>query len=134
VLGTRSAGRTLASRLVSLGHDVMMGSRQAGNEKAVEWARAAGQLASEGTFAEAAGFGETVVNATAGEASLDVLVAAGAENLAGKVLIDVSNPLDFSQGMPPCLGVCNTDSLAEQIQRAFPEASVGQALNTVTAD
>jgi predicted dinucleotide-binding enzyme len=134
VLGTGVVGRTLASKLVSLGHDVMMGSRQAGNENAVEWAKAGGQLASEGTFAEAAGFGDTVVNATAGQASLDALAAAGVENLAGKVLIDVANPLDFSQGMPPRLGVCNTDSLAEQIQRAFPEASVVKALNTVNAD
>jgi predicted dinucleotide-binding enzyme len=134
VLGTGSVGRTLASKLVSLGHDVMMGSRQAGNEQAVEWAKAAGQLASEGTFADAAAFGETVVNATAGGASLDALAAAGVENLAGKVLIDISNPLDFSRGMPPNLVVCNTDSLGEQIQRAFPETSVVKALNTVNAD
>ena len=134
VLGTGSVGRTLASKLVSLGHDVMMGSRQAGNEQAVEWAKAAGQLASEGTFADAAAFGETVVNATAGGASLDALAAAGVENLAGKVLIDISNPLDFSRGMPPSLVVCNTDSLGEQIQRAFPETSVVKALNTVNAD
>ena len=134
VLGTGSVGRTLASKLVSLGHDVMMGSRQAGNEQAVGWAEAAGQLASEGTFADAAAFGETVVNATAGGASLDALAAAGVENLAGKVLIDISNPLDFSRGMPPSLVVCNTDSLGEQIQRAFPETSVVKALNTVNAD
>src|SRR6185503_8840199 len=96
--------------------------------------KAAGQLASEGTFADAAAFGETVVNATAGGASLDALAAAGVENLAGKVLIDISNPLDFSRGMPPNLVVCNTDSLGEQIQRAFPETSVVKALNTVNAD
>jgi 8-hydroxy-5-deazaflavin:NADPH oxidoreductase len=74
-----------------------------------------------------------VVNATAGAASLAALRAAGAENLAGKVLIDVANPLDFSQGMPPTLTVCNTDSLAEQIQREFPESRVVKTLNTVNA-
>jgi predicted dinucleotide-binding enzyme len=133
VLGTGTVGQTLASKLASLGHEVMMGSRQAGNEKAVAWAKEAGRLASEGTFADAAGFGEDVVNATAGSASLAALAAAGAETLAGKVLVDVANPLDFSAGMPPTLTVCNTDSLAEQIQRAFPETSVVKALNTVNA-
>ena len=66
-------------------------------------------------------------------ASLDALRAAGAQNLQGKVLIDVSNPLDFSRGMPPTLSICNTDSLGEQIQKAFPEAKVVKTLNTVTA-
>jgi predicted dinucleotide-binding enzyme len=134
VLGTGTVGQTLASKLVSLGHDVMMGSRRSGNENAAAWAEGAGQLASEGAFAEAAGFGEVVVNATAGSASLDALVAAGEENLAGKILIDVANPLDFSAGMPPTLTACNTDCLAEQIQRAFPESRVVKTLNTVNAD
>ena len=134
VLGTGTVGRTLASKLVSLGHEVMMGSRQAGNERAAEWAREAGQLAGEGNFAEAAGFGELVVNATAGTASLDALVSAEAENLTGKVLLDVANPLDFSDGMPPTLAICNTESLGEKIQGTFPEARVVKALNTVNAD
>ncbi len=110
-----------------------MGSRQAGNERAVAWAAEAGEGASEGSFADAAGFGEVVVNATAGTASLEALEAAGAKNLAGKVLIDVANPLDFGQGMPPTLSVCNDDSLAERIQREFPDARVVKALNTVNA-
>jgi 8-hydroxy-5-deazaflavin:NADPH oxidoreductase len=134
VLGTGVVGRTLATKLVSVGHEVMMGSRQSGNEAAVAWAEASGQLADQGNFAEAAGFGELIVNATAGTASLDALVSAEAENLAGKVVLDVANPLDFSGGMPPTLSVCNTDSLAEQIQRAFPEARVVKSLNTVNAD
>jgi 8-hydroxy-5-deazaflavin:NADPH oxidoreductase len=110
-----------------------MGSRQAGNEKAVAWASGAGDGASEGSFADAAEFGEVVVNATAGGASLEALEAAGADNLARKVLIDVANALDFSQGMPPTLSVCNDDSLGERIQRAFPEARVVKALNTMNA-
>ncbi len=133
VLGTGMVGRTIAGKLAELGHEVKMGSRSAGNEKAVEWAAGAGESASEGSFADAAEFGEVVVNATAGTASLEALETAGAENLAGKVLIEIANPLDFSQGMPPSLSVCNTDSLGEQIQRAFPEARVVKALNTVNA-
>jgi len=133
VLGTGIVGRTLASALLSNGHEVRLGSRTAGNEAAVAWATAIGGPASEGTFADAAGFGELVVNATAGAASLEALHLAGAEQLAGKVLLDVSNPLDFSHGMPPTLTVCNDDSLGEQIQRAFADVRVVKTLNTVTA-
>jgi hypothetical protein len=120
VLGTGTVGRTLAGKLEELGHDVRVGSREAGDDKV--------------TFADAAAFAEVVLNATAGTASLDALSAAGADNLAGKLLIDVANPLDFSQGMPPTLSVCNDTSLAEQIQEAFPEAKVVKSLNTVNAD
>jgi predicted dinucleotide-binding enzyme len=134
VLGTGMVGHAIGGKLVSLGHEVTMGSRQAGNEKAVAWVAEVGDGAGEGTFADAAGFGEVVVNATAGTASLEALEAAGAENLAGKVLIDVSNPLDFSQGMPPVLSVCNDDSVAERIQRAFPDARVVKTLNTINAN
>jgi 8-hydroxy-5-deazaflavin:NADPH oxidoreductase len=134
VLGTGVVGQTVAGKLVELGHEAMMGSRQANNPKATEWAAAAGSGASAGSFADAARFGEIVVNATNGMASLDALQAAGAENLAGKVLIDIANPLDFSLGFPPTLSVCNSDSLGEQIQRTFPEARVVKTLNTVNAD
>ncbi len=115
VLGTGTVGQTVASKLTDVGHEVKMGTR------------------SEGTYAEAASFGDIVVNATAGSASLEALDAAGAENLAGKTLWDIANPLDFSQGFPPTLTVANDDSLAEQIQRAHPDANVVKALNTVTA-
>lgn len=134
VLGTGTVGHTLAQALVDRGHEVRMGARAAGNEKAVAWAEQAGPLASEGTFADAAAFGELIINATAGVASLAALESAGTEQLAGKVLVDVSNPLDFSQGMPPKLTVCNDDSLAEQIQAAFPEARVVKTLNTVNCE
>ncbi|MGI8684939.1 MAG: NADPH-dependent F420 reductase [Acidimicrobiales bacterium] len=134
VLGTGVVGHTLATKLVSIGHAVTMGSRQAGNEKAAAWAASAGDLASEGSFADAASSGALVVNATSGMASLDALIAAGAQNLAGKVLVDVANPLDFSLGMPPTLNPCNTESLGEQIQQAFPAARVVKSLNTVNCD
>lgn len=133
VLGTGIVGRTLASALLSNGHEVRLGSRTAGNEAAVAWAEDIGGPASEGTFADAAGFGELVINATAGAASLEALEMAGSEQLAGKVLIDVANPLDSSRGMPPTLTVCNDDSLGEQIQRALPDVRVVKTLNTVTA-
>ena len=134
VLGTGMVGQTIGTKLIGLGHAVTMGSRRAGNDKAVAWAAGAGDNAAEGSFADAAAFGEAVCNATAGAASLDALAAAGADNLAGKVLIDVANPLDMTAGMPPVLSVCNTDSLAERIQRAFPAARVVKTLNTVNAD
>jgi predicted dinucleotide-binding enzyme len=115
-----SAGcEDVAGKLVELGHDVRVGSRTAG-EGCVP-------------FAEAAAHGELLFNCTAGRASLDALAAAGEDNLAGKVLIDVSNPLDFSGG-GPALSVANTDSLAEQIQRAFPRARVVKSLNTVNCN
>jgi hypothetical protein len=122
VLGTGTVGKTLAAKLRDIGDEVKIGSRSADNPEA------------DGTFADAAEFGELVVNATAGTASLDALRAAGADNLAGKVLLDVANPLDSSKGFPPTLSVCNTDSLAEQIQREFPEARVVKALNTMNAE
>ncbi|HEY4868653.1 MAG TPA: NAD(P)-binding domain-containing protein [Candidatus Dormibacteraeota bacterium] len=132
VLGTGHAGAIIASKLVALGHEVTMGSRSSGNEKAVAWASSAGQNAHHGTFREAAAFGEIVINVTAGGSSLEALQSAGAENLDGKVLIDVANPL-AGDGFPPTLVMCNSDSLGEQIQRAFPGARVVKALNTVTA-
>jgi predicted dinucleotide-binding enzyme len=125
-------GNTIATKLVQLGHEVKMGSRTAGNEKAVQWAKANGAKASNGTFAEAAEFGEIIFNCTAGAVSLEALKLAGARNLKDKILVDISNPLDFSKGMPPTLTVCNTDSIGEQIQRTFPDAKVVKTLNTIS--
>ena len=119
VLGTGIVGKTIATKLRELGHEVLIGSRSAGDDAV--------------PFAEAAAHGELVFNCTAGTVSLEALGAAGEENLSGKVLVDVSNPLDFSQGMPPTLSVCNDDSVGEQIQRAFSEARVVKTLNTVNA-
>ena len=133
ILGTGVVGKTLGTKLSRLGNDVKMGSRKAGGEKAKAWMKDAGGKSSEGTFAEAARHGEIVFNCTSGMASLEALAAAGAKKLEGKTLVDVSNPLDFSRGMPPTFLICNTDSLGEQIQRAFPTAHVVKSLNTVTA-
>ena len=134
VLGTGVVGSAIGRKLVELGHEVRMGSREAGNEKAHAWAESAGANASEGSFADAAAFGELVVNCTAGQHSLGALEQAGRDSLAGKVLVDVANTLDFSGGMPPTLGVCNTDSLGERIQRAFPDSRVVKTLNTMNCD
>jgi predicted dinucleotide-binding enzyme len=127
-------GKTLATRLVSLGHDVMMGSRTADNPKAREWQGRAGERASTGTFADAARHGQLLFNCTQGAASLDALGSTHRADLAGKVLIDVANPLDFSRGMPPSLTICNTDSLGETLQRAFPDLHVVKALNTCNCE
>ena len=132
VLGTGMVGTTLASRFVELGHDVVMGSRTADNPAAAAWAAERPERAASGTFADAARHGELVVNATAGAASLDALEAAGAENLAGTVLLDVANPI-AGYGPPVTLDPVGDDSLGERIQRAFPDARVVKSLNTVNA-
>ena len=134
VLGTGVVGNAISTKLVQIGHDVKMGSRTANNQKAVDWTKANGAKASQGTFADAASFGEIVFNCTSGMASMEALKSAGAANMKGKVLLDIANPLDFSKGMPPSLSVCNTNSLGEQIQRAFPETKVVKTLNTVNCN
>ena len=144
VLGTGTVGQAIAARLAELGHAVTMGTRQVeatlartgpdgmGNPSFAEWSAAHADVGVE-TYAVASAGAEAVVNATSGAGSLEALSTAGAENLAGKVVIDISNPLDFSQGFPPSLSVKDTDSLGEQIQRAFPDAKVVKTLNTMTA-
>jgi predicted dinucleotide-binding enzyme len=124
-------GQTIGSKLVSLGHTVKLGSRSASNEKAKEWAQKVGEKASVGTFADAASFGELVFNCTSGAASIEALRAAGRQNLEGKVLIDIANPLDFSKGMPPTLFTGSSDSLGEMVQRELPGTKVVKTLNTV---
>ncbi len=120
VLGTGTVGQTIAGKLRELGHDVLIGSRSAGDDAV--------------PFADAAAHGELVFNCTNGNASLEALGLAGEENLAGKVLVDVTNALTFSEGEPPVIGVAVDDSIAERIQRAFPEARVVKALNTVNTN
>ena len=142
VLGTGVVGRTLAARLDGLGHDVVTGTRDPaatmartepggfGTPPYPQW-QAEHPRVRLLSFAEAAAFAELLLNATSGSAAMAALVAAGEPALAGKVLIDVSNPLDYSRGMPPTLDPVNTDSLGEQIQRAFPATRVVKALNTM---
>jgi 8-hydroxy-5-deazaflavin:NADPH oxidoreductase len=132
VLGTGMVGTAIATKLIELGHKVRMGSREAGNEKGVQWAGSAGDRASSGDFADTASFGEVVFNCTAGEGSVDAVTSAK-EGLAGKLLIDVANQLDFSDGSPVIMAT-DRESLAEQIQRAVPETHVVKSLNTVNAD
>jgi 8-hydroxy-5-deazaflavin:NADPH oxidoreductase len=134
ILGTGMVGNAIGTKLVKIGHDVMMGSRTADNMKGSEWVKENGVRASQGTFADAAASGELLFNCTHGMASLEVMKQSGAQNLNGKILIDTANALDFSKGMPPSLAVCNTDSLGEQIQRAYPEVKVVKALNTVNCN
>ncbi len=132
VLGTGSVGETIGSKLVSLGHEVKMGSRSVTHEKGLAWVKAAGAKASLGTFADAAAFGELAFNCTSGHGSVPALESAAAA-LNGKLVIDIANPLDFSKGFPPSLFTGNTDSLGEQAQRAVPGGKVVKALNHVTA-
>lgn len=132
ILGTGVVGQTLATKLVELGHDVMLGARDQNNPKAKEW-QAKTSKGKVGSFKDAAMFGDIVLNCTQGMHSLEALEMAGKDALRGKILADVANPLDFSRGMPPSLSVCNTDSLGEQIQRAFPDTKVVKVLNTIAA-
>ncbi|MBT2481938.1 NADPH-dependent F420 reductase [Streptomyces sp. ISL-94] len=134
VLGTGIAGRTLAARLASLGHEVVIGTRDpeatAGRAEYAEWQALEPQVRLAG-FAEAARDGDTLVNATGGQVSIAALTAADADHLDGKILIDVANPLDFSRGFPPILDPVDTDSLGELIQRTFPGLRVVKTLNTM---
>jgi 8-hydroxy-5-deazaflavin:NADPH oxidoreductase len=131
VLGTGMVGSTIGSKLIELGHQVMMGSRTANNEKAVAFVAQSNGKATAGTFADAAAFGEIIFNCTSGGASIDALKLAGEANLTNKVMVDIANPLDFSKGQPATLSFSNTTSLGEEIQNKFPTAKVVKALNTM---
>lgn len=143
IFGTGGVARTIAAKLVSLGHGVMLGTRNVDETKKRDQKDAMGNppfgdwisknsSVKVGTFSEAAAFGELLINATSGSGSLPALAAAGDDHLNGKILVDISNPLDFSKGFPPSLTVSNTDSLGEQIQRAHPQLKVVKALNTLS--
>lgn len=136
VLGTGMVGNVIGAKLVQLGYEVKMGSRTADNEKALAWVAANGGRASAGTFADAAAFGEIIFNCTKGEVTLKILEQAGKENFRDKTLVDISNPLDFSHGMPPSLipALSNTNSLGEEIQKLLPDAHVVKSLNIVNCE
>ncbi len=130
ILGTGDVGHALGRGFLDLGHEVRMGARAAGNEKAAAFAAEGGDAASAGTFADAAGFGEIVVLATLGTAT-EAIVGGLADRLAGKIVWDATNPLDFSAGMPPQLAISGRDSLGERVQKLAPEARVVKVFNTV---
>jgi predicted dinucleotide-binding enzyme len=131
ILGTGVVGETIGSKLIEIGHLVMMGSRTSDNEKSIQFVNKHKANASKGTFTEAAAFGEIIFNCTSGMASLSALNLAGKANMKGKIIVDLSNPLDFSKGMPPALSIVNNTSLGEEIQKAFPESKVVKTLNTI---
>jgi len=144
ILGTGIVGQTLGVKFVQLGHSVMLGTRDPakldepkgrgpGARTLRDWLTETGAEASVGTFEEVADYGELVINALSGAASQEVLGAVGEEYLSGKILIDVSNPIDISRGFPLTLFVKDTDSLGEILQRAFPNVRVVKTLNTMTA-
>ena len=144
IFGTGMVGQAIAGKLAELGHSVVIGTRDVEATLANTSPNAYGlppfsawykqqTKVKLGTFTGAAAHGEMLVNCSSGVASLDALKSAGEKNLNSKILIDISNPLDFSKGFPPSLTVCNTDSLGEQIQRAFLEIKVVKTLNTVNA-
>jgi 8-hydroxy-5-deazaflavin:NADPH oxidoreductase len=144
VLGTGIVGQTFSSRLSNLGHDVLMGTRDVqgkmdeeendryGNPPLRDWIKE-NEAVKLVSFADSAAFGEIIINATNGATSLNALDLATEENLRGKIIIDVSNPLDFSKGMPPFLldGLNNTNSLGEEIQKEFPGAKIVKTFNTM---
>jgi len=133
VLGTGRVGTTLGSGFLELGHEVVLGSRDRHNPRMLAWVDASGGRAGGGTFADAAGFGELLVLATHGTAAESTLAACRREDLAHKVLVDTTNPLDFSQGFPPRLAFGHTDSAGERVQRVVGSGRVVKAFNTVSS-
>lgn len=139
VLGTGTVGRTIAGKVASMGHHVRIGTRDVdatmarteGDPPFAQWAGENPAIPAA-TYADAAAHGEVVFNATSGLGALDAMLSA-ADGVAGKVVLDLTNPLDFSHGFPPQLTICNDDSLAERMQRAVPEARIVKTLNTVNA-
>jgi 8-hydroxy-5-deazaflavin:NADPH oxidoreductase len=133
ILGTGMVGETIASALIDEKHDVMIGSRTATNEKVAEWVKKHKNHASQGTFSDAAAYGDIVFICLNGEHALNVVRNLDPNLVNNKIVVDITNPLDFTHGMPPRLieGLSNSNSLGEEIQRLLPNAYVIKALNTV---
>lgn len=131
ILGTGTVGQTLGGALVERGHGVCLGGREVGDGSRT-WAEKSGALAKAGTFVEAARFGDVVFLCVKGEVAESVVTSVTGE-LDGKILVDVTNPLDFSRGFPPALSIQGFDSLGERVQRLAPGARVVKTLNTVAA-
>jgi len=144
ILGTGMVGQTISVRLKELGYDVTIETRNPEETKKraepnpmtgvafSNWYKEHSDIALV-AYGQSVEDAELVINATSGGTSLEVLSKIGTNKLTGKVLLDIANPLDFSQGMPPFLSVCNTNSLAEQIQAKFPQTKVVKSLNTMNA-
>jgi len=146
IIGSGVVAQTLGAKLVELGHDVVLGTRDpaklddkknmAGTLR--EWLASVGKGAkgeSKGrvaTFRDAAAHGDLLINATHGQVSIDALKLAGADKVGTKVLIDAANELDFGKGMPGVLASWS-NCLAERIQAAFPNLKVVKSLNTIGA-
>jgi 8-hydroxy-5-deazaflavin:NADPH oxidoreductase len=133
ILGTGMVGETIGTKFVQLGHQAKMGSRTASNDSAAKWVKTAGANASQGTFADAAAFGDIAFVCLKGAVFLEVAKTLSPGALAGKVLVDVSNPLEFPNGTMS-LSICNTSSLGEEVQKALPSAKVVKTLNTVNCE
>jgi 8-hydroxy-5-deazaflavin:NADPH oxidoreductase len=132
ILGSGDVGRRLADGFIELGYIVKIGSRNPYQEKITEWmAKHDRAKVSSGTFAEAASFGELDLIATSWAGTVDAIKMADAKNLVGKVVVDVTNPLDFSKGMPPRLAIGHTDSAGETVQHMLPDSKVVKAFNIV---
>jgi 8-hydroxy-5-deazaflavin:NADPH oxidoreductase len=146
VLGTGNVAQTFATKLVELGHEVMLGTRDVENTLArkatdnygslpfAEW-HAANKTVSLGTFANAAAYGEIIINALQGAITIATLKTINSTSFEGKTFIDISNPLDFSKGFPPSLieGLNNDNSLGEEIQKTIPNAKIVKTMNTMYA-
>ena len=131
ILGSGDVGKALGAGFLALGHEVKMGSREVGNEKVAAWVAQSGPRASGGTFEEAARFSEVAALATLWSGTENALKLAGPDNLAGKVVIDATNPLVYTPGAPPALALGHSDSGGEQVQRWLPKARVVKAFNIV---
>lgn len=131
ILGSGDVAQTLGRGFASHGNSVKLGSRTPESEKLKVWRKEVQGETSTGTFAETASYGDILVFATLGSAVDDVISMAGPKNFAGKLVIDATNALDFSKGMPPGLFTGLADSLGEKIQRKLPQAKVVKCFNTV---
>src|SRR6476469_2079756 len=133
VLGTGTVGEAIASALIEKGYDVMMGSRTQNNKKAAEWVENSNEHASQGNFNDAAAFGEMLFLCLNGANALQAISSVNKENFDGKIVVDITNPLDFTKGLPPQIveGLGNSNSLGEEIQKAMPDSFVVKTLNTV---
>lgn len=131
IIGTGNVGFALAAGFLKYGHEVKLGTRDTSQPKVQQWQKEHKAKASLGSLAEAAQFGEVVILATPWTGTHNAIKLAGANSFSGKIVIDPTNPLDFSGGTPPRMSVGQTDSAGESIQRWLPDAHVVKAFNII---